>query len=1270
MASTVIKKPYKKRDITIRFIPNLLADEGRKLKSLPYNRTWSIRQYLETSGFEFLDMRVTVNGRDTEDISAQLTIGDDILISPKIETPIALWWAAATFWQGVAFVAGIAATVATVGFAIYQSVAAARLKTPNYGSDGEGLDEGPGHTWDGVRTTCDVGGVIPVCYGEVPIGGNVINEYISHDGDESRLHTLLGICWGEIESIILRRINRNPAENYSGYTLTTRLGTLDQLVIPGFHDSHNLVGVDVQLVKDSAYTYTTNKTDVEAFELHFKIPGLYTQESNGNILSWAITYKVEYKLHTDVEWTDLGSQTITRRTRNNFKSVFRKDSLTSGQCDIRITRTSDDPSDLDFPITNGELWLERVDEISCEDAQEFPRIALAAIDSLAIRQLSGTPPDYELLVKGRKVMTPQVMNGAEAVPWDDYYWDPLEEAYRLFSDDTILTWDGETFVTAYSANPIWCTYDLMTNTVFGAGHYITPSDNNIAFLVEQSQYCDEKVPDGAGGWEKRFRMDIRIESPQKALNLILQMCSLFRAYPFYSDRGQVKIVVEKPEEPVQLFSPGNIAKNSFSESWGSKRDIPTIVNVQFDDKDRDFTPQTVQAVVDDEALIAGRPLNPVTIRYYGVKESYAIRHGRNYYKSIKYISNTIRFKSALGGMLRQCGEVIDIAHDVPQWGFGGTVKADFVYRGNFDEEIAYAVNDGITYEGDEYRCIQASTGNLPTEVSYWEIVPRTKVKLDRTVTIETGKSYCIRVDFARGGYEEGVVIDNPGTYTEVNVATAFSNTPMANDIYSFGEIDKVVKPGRIIAIKRSRNGEVEFEVPEYSGDIFDDTAVTIPQKKISSLVNSILPVENLKLTGHLVEMSDGKIEMAIDVWFTKPEPESNHIGGYCAARIYLSDNDGDSWDFRGETLSHNFQIAGGIVDGKAYRVAVTSVGLTAETPVSTAPNDTITPVRKGNPNNVASFIATKYRDRMVYGWPEVSDLDVRTGGGYEIRSGESWEAGRTLITRYKGTRYEDPNFREGTDLSFWIKAINSSGNYSLEATEAIVTVDNIPFKNIIASYSEAPGWAGEKTNTTAAEGTLEISEGELTGTYETPVRDNGYVASFKIGIEEIVTLAAGDRTFDSDANARFNDNVTDRFSGPELPGASSFRIRTSEDNVTWSEWASWQAGDYYCRYFQLEMTLTRENLSQTIQCSQLDYYADLPDVDDRLEGEVTVAGDGDDLTFVKTFHEDPALNITILTGDGVYWKQTGLDTTGCNIKLYDASGTAVTGTFRAHIHGV
>jgi len=58
-------------------------------------------------------------------------------------------------------------------------------ENPNYGTTGEGIDEGSAtYGWEGIRTIQEVGTPIPVIYGRHRVGGNVINAYVRTDGNK------------------------------------------------------------------------------------------------------------------------------------------------------------------------------------------------------------------------------------------------------------------------------------------------------------------------------------------------------------------------------------------------------------------------------------------------------------------------------------------------------------------------------------------------------------------------------------------------------------------------------------------------------------------------------------------------------------------------------------------------------------------------------------------------------------------------------------------------------------------------------------------------------------------------------------------------------------------------------------------------------------------------------------------------------------------------------------------------------------------------------
>jgi predicted phage tail protein len=1026
---------------------------------------------------------------------------------------------------------------------------------------------------------------------------------------------------GEIESVSEVKINENPITNYTGIEASYRYGTNDQTVIPNFEDLHNLYSIGSNLTQGNPYTYTTIDNDVEAFEIYLTLPsGLYQVDStDGSLSGWSVTYLVEYRVSGVGGYISLGSTTISGLSRTAIRRVFRKEDLSPARYDIKVTKTSAD-STLD-PQRTGDLTLASIDEIKTDDLK-YPNTALLGLRALATDQLSGSTPNITYVVKGRKVSMPRVLTGigGTEVDWEDYYWDSIANEFKKFSDDSSLYWDGTTYVNKWGANPMWCVKDLLLNTRYGLGEYIDTSHIDENELLEMAKYCEEKIDNGIGGYEKRFRLDVVLDSSSRAPDALAQLTATFRSFAFYSQNG-FSFRIDKQDTAVQTFGAGNIIKNEFQQSWKSKNEIYNMIEVQYMDRDLDYQDETI-AVIDESSLANNEPLRKTQIRLFTTRKSYAIREGRYALWLSKYIDRSLQFKVGIDGVACQVGDIINLSHDVPQWGFSGRVK-----------------------EGNSI----------------------TNVKLDREILIEEGKSYKVMVRFQDNTIEERTVTDAVGSHTEVNVSVAFSQIPQDYDVYSFGESTKVTKPFRVISIARESRGEASIGAVEYNESVYDDSGIVLPTNNYSALSREIPDVVGLNLTESLVKLKDGTIESTIDVWFTKPNMAGFYVGQYTKAQIYLSDDGGVSWQYKGETSGESFKIIGGITDLSEYKIAVVSIGnLDKQNSIADSPQQTITVLGKTiPPSDVTSFLINQDRDRLKFGWTAVPDVDL---WGYEIRRGDSWIAGEP-IAFVTGNSYLTTDIRLGIEQSYWIKALDTSANYSTNPLEAVVTVESVPYKNIIVDYSEQTAWAGDKVNTETDGDNLIISAGQLSGTYTTPERDIGFVATFSMLIEVITALNENLR-FDSSATRRFDDSTTLRWTGEDIAGGVAMEIKTSEDNITWTDWTTFQKGDYNCRYFQLRMTLTREAVDIDLICSQFNYFADLPDINEKGSDEVTVAGDGKAIVFEKIFHQEPSVHIEIRTGTGIYSKFTAKDISGFTVKLYDVSGTAVTGEFDWHAYGV
>lgn len=1125
----------------------------------------------------------------------------------------------------------VIAVAVQVGIQLAIQAIIGKPKAPNFGTFGNGIDDGsPAYSWNGVQTTQDVGLPVPIVYGRHRVGGNVVNTFLSEDGDKSYLNVLLALCEGEINSVSGQEIKGQPIANFDGVSSEIRYGTNSQSVIKHFEDLHDVRTSDFTLTKNNAQVYTTVGTDIEAVELYFVFPsGLFQQDENGDVREWTVSIHIEYKLNSSGTWTDLGTINYTFKTRTTARRIYRIENLSAGKYDVRVTKTSDD-STLD-PVKTGDVSLSQVDEIRTDDFT-YPNTALIGFRALATDQLSGNMPNMTCLIEGKKVSVPDIRNAGNPVDWEDYYWDPDYDsgagAYRLLSDDTVLTWDGSTYVNKWSANPIWCLRDLLTNTRYGLGDYVESSDIDLEVALEKSRICEEKVPNGSGGYEKRFTLNIVLDSFTEALEVITQICTVFAGVPFYN-YGRVKFEIDRPQQPDtgvfvpdQIFGMGNIAKDSAVFNWKDINEIYNVVNVQFLNKNLNYA-RDVISYIDEESLANGDRINPLEVRLFVTSPSEAYRMARYILRHNKLVKRSVSFRAGIDSIACQVGSRILVSHDVTQWGYSGRIKS-------------------------------ASSS---------------QVVLDKEVEFLPGVSYQIMVRLVDDSLVTKTITNFPGITDTINISGTFSTVPAAYDGYIIGVVNNVSKPFTVSAIDMNERLEAEIVAFEYVEEVWDDSDFSLPTFKFSLLDLEIPLVQNLALTEIVVKQKDGTIENTIDVWFNRPSQMSSvYVRSYKKAFIYISP-DGVNWGKPvGATEEEHFKIIGGLSAGNTYYVKVVSGSEDgSQGNIASAPSSSIQLQGKSAPpSDVTSFIVNQNRDRLFMGWTSISDGDL---SGYEIRRGTTWGSGE-FFTFEKSTRFLTTDVRIGQGQKFWIKAVDTSGNYSVNATEAEIDIDEVPFRNLVQETSEAPSWSGTKTNTEVDTNDLVLSSGQLTGTYETPEIDIGYVSVGGIFLDYIITNATGQR-FDDDTTTRFNSSSSSRFSGEELPGAASFEIRTSEDDITWTAYRTYQVGDYKCRYYQIRVTITRESLGNTIRMTKFDHIFDLPDVDEF--GEATISSNpssGVSVTLDKTYHETPHIDPTILSGSAVFAQVLNLDLTGFDLKLFDSGGTAVTGRASYHAHGI
>ena len=100
----------------------------------------------------------------------------------------------------------------------------------------------------------------------------------------------------------------------------------------------------------------------------------------------------------------------------------------------------------------------------------------------------------------------------------------------------------------------------------------------------------------------------------------------------------------------------------------------------------------------------------------------------------------------------------------------GNIK--FNWKGTYNAGTAYAVDDVVSYNGSSYVCILASTGNLPTNTTYWNVMSEAGTDgtdLTSTLTTQGDIVYRDASGLARlGAGTSGQLLQSGGTGANVS----------------------------------------------------------------------------------------------------------------------------------------------------------------------------------------------------------------------------------------------------------------------------------------------------------------------------------------------------------------------------------------------------------------------------------------------------------------------------------------------------------------------
>jgi predicted phage tail protein len=545
--------------------------------------------------------------------------------------------------------------------------------------------------------------------------------------------------------------------------------------------------------------------------------------------------------------------------------------------------------------------------------------------------------------------------------------------------DGSLTYSGlwdGTFKTEWCANPAWCFYDLLTTDRYGTGTYIDATQVDKWALYTIGTYCDELVSNGFGGTEPRFTCNLYISNRQQAYKLLSDFTSIFRGMAFWGT-GSVFAVQDAPKDPIYLFTNANVVDGVFSYSGSSAKARHTVALVSWNDP-ADMYRQKVE-YVEDSAGIARYGIIETEVMAFGCSSrGQAHRVGRWLLFTERYETEVVGFKTGIEGSICRPGDIVKIA-DQHRAGtrLGGRIRSATSTTIVVDSLAAGALSSGTVWVLD-------AAGNVQ----------------QRTISSVSG--------------------------TTITVTAAFSPVPVAQSAWLASSPTVEAQTFRVLSVVENETGEHEISAVEHDADKYAaiESGITLQQRTFSNLSPIPDVVSSVSMSESLYKhQSDVRAKITV-TW-----PAAANATRY-RVEWRLAENNFTT----AETSATDFEILNTTV-GK-YEVRIFSIGALG-TPSSAYANTTLNTVGKtAPPADVTGFIATV--DPLlgvILNWTNVADIDLDQ---YQIRVGASWDAG-TILTKIKATTFKVGTI-SGTSQTFWIKAIDTTGNYSTNATSASTTI--------------------------------------------------------------------------------------------------------------------------------------------------------------------------------------------------------------------------------------
>ncbi|EMT0838655.1 host specificity protein J, partial [Escherichia coli] len=419
-----------------------------------------------------------------------------------------------------------------------------------------------------------------------------------------------------------------------GVTAVWRAGEQEQTPPEGFESSGAETGLGVEVTKAKPVTRTITSANIDRLRVTFGVQSLVQTTSKGDRNPSSV--RILIQLQRNGRWVTEKDVTINGKTTSQFLASVILDNLPPRPFNIRMVReTADSTTD---QLQNKTLWSSYTEIIDVK--QCYPNTAIVGLQVDA-EQFGGQQMTVNYHIRGRIIQVPS-------------NYDPEKRTYSGI-------WDGS-LKPAYSNNPAWCLWDMLTHPRYGMGKRLGAADVDKWALYAIGQYCDQMVPDGFGGTEPRMTFNAYLAQQRKAWDVLSDFCSAMRCMPVWNGQ-MLTFVQDRLSDVVWPYTNSDVVVDDngvgFRYSFSALKDRHTAVEVNYTDPQNGW--QTSTELVEDPEAILRYGRNLLKMDAFGcTSRGQAHRAGLWVIKTELLETQTVDFTLGSQGLRHTPGDIIEI----------------------------------------------------------------------------------------------------------------------------------------------------------------------------------------------------------------------------------------------------------------------------------------------------------------------------------------------------------------------------------------------------------------------------------------------------------------------------------------------------------------------------------------------------------------------------------------------------------------------------------